>query len=52
MTEKTKTTARFLKRKMAEHGQFQVEIEQLKAEMQQAEQQGDFAEKNKLSNQV
>ena len=38
MTEKAKITARFLKRKMAEYEQLQVEIEQLKAETQAAEQ--------------
>ena len=33
MTEKVKITARFLKRKMAEYEQLQVEIEQLKSEV-------------------
>lgn len=37
MTEKAKITARFLKRKMAEYEQLQKEIEQLKAEVQQAD---------------
>lgn len=36
MTEKAKITARFLKRKMSEYEQLQMEIEQLKAEMQEA----------------
>lgn len=45
MTEKAKITARFLKRKMAEYEQLQVEIEQLKAEMLQSGQANDFAEK-------
>jgi len=45
MAEKAKITARFLKRKMAEYEQLQVEIEQLKAEMLHAEQATDFAEK-------
>ena len=35
---KTKITAKFLKRKMAEHEQLQKEIEQLQTEMQAAEQ--------------
>ena len=45
MTEKAKITARFLKRKMAEYEQLQVEIEQLKAEMQPSELRADLAEK-------
>ena len=38
VTEKTRITARFLKRKMAEYEQLQEEIELLKTEMQTAEQ--------------
>lgn len=36
MSEKAKITARFLKRKMVEYEQLQKEIEQLKAEMNEA----------------
>ena len=38
LTEKTKITARFLKRKMAEYELLQKEIEQLQVEMQDVEQ--------------